>query len=184
MFSTSDRAQGGAIREHGMAQTLLWILENEMAEYRAILWAHNLHVAKSVFRMPDLVEGDLEPMGVELARELGDSYVAIGGSFGSGTYPHDLPPGERSFEVMAESTMDGALARVTVPIYMVDLRRAAQKTAATTWLQEERDWRAQDMNALMVPGEAFDLVYFVSEVSRSEPTQSALERFQELQRQQ
>jgi len=184
MFSTSDRARGGAIREHGMAQTLLWILENEMAEHRAILWAHNLHVAKGMFRMPGLVEGDLEPMGVELARELGDSYVAIGGSFGSGSYPHDLPPGERSFEVMAESTIDGALAGVTMPIYMVDLRKAAQDIAATTWLQEEREWRAQDLNAVMVPGEAFDLVYFVREISRSLPTPSALERFQELQRQQ
>lgn len=184
MFSTSDRAQGGAIREHGMVQSLLWILENEMADQKAVLWAHNLHVAKSVFRMPGLVEGDLEPMGVELARELGDSYVAIGGSFGSGSYPHDLPPGERSFEVMAESTMDGALAGVNIPIYMVDLRKAAKDTAATMWLQEEREWRAQDLNSVLVPGEAFDLVYFMSEISRSAPMPSALERFQELQRQQ
>jgi len=76
------------------------------------------------------------------------------------------------------------LAGVTMPIYMVDLRKAAQDIAATTWLQEEREWRAQDLNAVMVPGEAFDLVYFVREISRSLPTPSALERFQELQRQQ
>jgi erythromycin esterase len=183
MFSTADRSRGGAIREHGMAQTLLWILENEMKGHRAILWAHNLHVATDVFRMPALVEGELDPMGVELARELGGSYLAIGGSFGFGSYPCDLPPGERSFEVMAETTVDGALAAVTSPIFLVDLREAAQNTAATTWLEEEREWRAQDSNVVLVPGEAFDLVYFVREISRSQPTPMALERFQELQQQ-
>ncbi len=183
MFSTADRAQGGAIREHGMAQTLLWILENEMDGQRAILWAHNLHVATGTFRMPALVEGELEPMGVELARELGDSYAAIGGSFGFGSYPPDLPPGERSFEGMARITMDGALAGVTTPNYMVDLRRAEQNTAARKWLEEERQWRAQDSNVVLVPLEAFDLVYFVREISRSQPTPLALERFRKLQRQ-
>ncbi len=183
MFSTADRSRGGAIREHGMAQTLLWILQNEMVGHRAILWAHNLHVATDTFRMPALVEGVLEPMGVELARELGDSYLAIGGSFGFGSYPSDLPPGDRSFEVMAETTVDGALAGVTSPIFMVDLREAAQNTAAMTWLEEEREWRAQDSNVVLVPGEAFDLVYFVREISRSQPTPMALERFQELQQQ-
>ncbi len=183
MFSTADRAQGGAIREHGMAQTLLRILENEMGGRRAILWAHNLHVAKSTFRMPGLAEGELEPMGVELARELGDSYVAIGGSFGSGSYPPDLPPGERSFEELDAITMDGALARVTTPNFLVDLRKAGPNTTATKWLEEERLWRAQDSNAVLVPRRAFDLVYFVREISRSQPTPLALERFQELQRQ-
>lgn len=183
MFSAPDRAQGGAIREHGMAQTLLWILENEMTGHRAILWAHNLHVATSTFRMPEFVEGDLEPMGVELARELGDSYVAIGGAFGFGSYPANLPPGERSFEEMDKTTMDGALAGVTARNFMVDLRNAGQDTAATEWLGRERLWRAQDTNVVMVPRGAFDLVYFVREISRSHPTPLALERFQELQRQ-
>jgi len=183
MFSTADRARAGAVREHGMAQTLLWILEHEIDGGRAILWAHNLHVAKEPFQMPGFVEGDLEPMGVELARQLGDGYVAIGGSFGSGTYPADLPPGERSFEVMAENTMDGALAAVAVPMFIIDLREAAQDPSATTWLLQEREWRAQDSNAVLVPSEAFDLVYFVTTISRSKPTPMALESFQELQQQ-
>ena len=79
--------------------------------------------------------------------------------------------------------MDGALAAVAVPMFIIDLREAAQNSSATTWLQQEREWRAQDSNAVLVPSEAFDLVYFVTTISRSKPTPLALESFQELQRQ-
>lgn len=180
LFSSANREEGGAIRERGMAQTTLWILDQEVAGEKAIIWAHNLHVAKSSFRMPDLAEGALEPMGVQLSEELGDAYIAIGGTFGTGSYRSDLPPGERVFEAVSEDVMDGALAEVAVPFFLVDLRGVEQNPAATRWLQQEREWIAQDSRALLVPSAAFDIVYFVKEISRSQPTPSALQRFQTL----
>jgi erythromycin esterase len=177
LFSSSSREEGGAIRELGMANATLRILEREMPGEKAILWAHNLHVAKSPFRMPGLAEGDLVPMGVQLSEELGEEYLAIGGTFGTGAYPPDLPPGERIFETAPVDVMDGALAEVGLPIFLVDLREAEQNAAAKEWLQQDREWIAQDSNATLVPGAAFDLVYFVNEISRSQPTPMALQRY-------
>ena len=180
LFSTADREEGGAIREGGMARTTLWILDREIAGEKAIIWAHNLHVAKSTFRMPGLAEGALKPMGVQLSEELGDAYIAIGGTFGTGSYPPDLPPGERIFEAVSEDVMDGALAKVGVTYFLVDLRGVEQNSGAARWLQQDREWRAQDSQALLVPSAAFDIVYFVRDISRSQPTPLALRRFQSL----
>jgi erythromycin esterase len=179
-FSSTDRAQAGAIRESGMAMVIAWIRENEVQGDKAILWAHNLHVAKSSFRMPGFVDGTLEPMGVLLSKELGHAYMAIGGSFGTGSFPPDLPPGERLFEANSEDVMDGALAAVGVPFFLVDLREAEEDPAVIEWLGQERAWLAQDSTALLVPITAFDLVYFVKEISRSQPTPEALRKYQTL----
>jgi erythromycin esterase len=179
-FSSSSREAGGEIRERGMAQTILWILEHELAGEKAIIWSHNLHVAKSAFRMPGLANGALTPMGFHLSRSLEEAYISIGGAFGTGSYPANLPPGERLFDAVPEDVMDGALAEVGVPLFIVDLRGARQNPTVSSWLQQEREWKAQDSRALLVPSTAFDLVYYVNVISRSQPTPLALQRFQSL----
>jgi erythromycin esterase-like protein len=179
-FSSADREEAGTIRENGMAQTALWILDQEIAGEKAIIWSHNLHVAKSSFRMPGLLEGVANPMGMQLSEKLGEAYIAIGGAFGTGSYGQDLPPGERSFEAGSEEVMDGALAKVGVSTFLADLRGMEQNSGAAQWLQQEREWKGQDSLAWFVPSAAFDLVYFVSDVSRSQPTPLALRRFQSL----
>ena len=179
-FSSASREQGGEVRERGMAQVVQWVLDRERTGAKAIIWAHNLHVAKSPFRMPGFAEGELIPLGVHLHAALGDAYLAIGGTFGAGAYPADLPPGERSFEVPSADVMDGALARIGTPCLLVDLRGVEQDSAPARWLRQDREWRAQDSSSVLVPIAAFDLVYFVSEISRSQPTPLALQRFQSL----
>lgn len=183
MFLTSDRREGGMIRETGMSRTTLWILDHAAGDRPAILWAHNLHIATGSFRMPGLAEGDLVPMGVQLESALGDDYIAIGGSFSRGLYPHDLPPGERVFETPSADVMDGALARVGLSRFMVDLRQAETDPTARAWLAQPREWTAQDADAVLTPSESFDLVYFVEEVSRSQPSSLAFEKFHALGRQ-
>jgi erythromycin esterase len=178
LFSSASREEGGVIREGGMAETALWVLDRELAKGKAIVWAHNLHIATSSFRMAGLGEGTFMPMGVQLKEALGDAYIAVGAAFGSGSYPAGLPPGERIFEVASEEVMDGALARVEMPYFFVDLRGAEEDAAVADWLHQEREWKAQDFVAVLTPKRAFDLVVFVEEISRSQPTPLALQRFQ------
>jgi erythromycin esterase len=182
LFSSSNREQGGDVRERGMAQVVLRVLGNKPGAGKAIVWSHNLHIARSPFQMPGLAEGELIPMGFHLSEALGEGYLAFGGTFGTGSYPDSLPPGERIFESSPDSVMDGALAAVSVPSFFLDLRESKTDSVAYHWLGEPREWKAQDSLARMVPGTAFDLVYFVSEISRSQPTDSALQLFQSMSR--
>jgi erythromycin esterase len=181
LFSSSSREEGGKVRERGMAETTLWILEEEVPGERVVLWAHNLHVATDTFLMPGLAEGASGPMGIHLREALGDAYLAVGGTFGTGTFPGDLPPGPRTFERPSIDVMDGALAAVGPQFFWLDLRRVDRPSGADRWLRSSREWRAQDASARLVPAEAFDLVYYVDSISRSRPTPSALRRFGALQ---
>jgi len=183
LFSSGSREAGGAIRERGMARTVLRLLDREIAGEKAIIWTHNLHVARSTFRMPDLAEGTLQPMGMRLSEELGDSYVAVGGSFGEGLFGADLPPGERHFPAVSVDVLDGALAEVGVAVFLIDLREVEADSEAARWLRQDRQLRAQDSWSVLVPGAAFDLLYFVGNISRSQPTPLALRRFQSLEEQ-
>jgi erythromycin esterase len=179
-FSSSSREKGGVVRERGMADAVLWVLEHGLPDQKAIVWAHNLHVAKDSFAMPGFAEGRLEPMGVRLRHALGDSYMTFGGAFGKGVFPSDLPPGERDFRVRGDEVMDGALARVGAQNFLLDLRVADPGSAAGGWLRRERAWVAQDMDSLLKPSVAFDAVYFVAQVTRARPTPRALRRFESL----
>ncbi len=178
LFSSGDRKAGGVIREQGMTQIVLWVLEHERPGEKAILWGHNLHMAKSSFLAPGFLEGDLEPMGMLMKEELGERYLVIGGTFGSGSYPGNVPPGEREFANVSSDVFDGALAEVGFPNFLIDLRPAQEISDVAGWLHMRRECRAQGMQAMMVPGEAFDMVYFVNEISRSQPTPLALRKYQ------
>ncbi len=178
MFVAPDVMAGGVHREQGMAATALWILDRMAPDRRAVAWAHNLHVIRRPFRMPAMGEGAFEPMGMLLDDALGDGYVVVGGTFGSGAFPGDLPPGERVFAAPADSVLDGALARSGEAAFLVDLREIEPGSPADDWSRQDREWVAQDARAVIAPIGAVDLLYFVPTVSRAEPTPLALQRFQ------
>jgi len=179
-FSSPDRTVGGEIREQGMAGAALWYLDNEVPGSKAIIWAHNLHVATSTFRMPELMDGTLSPMGIQMREALGDDYIAIGAAFGQGSYSSDLPPGQRLFERASTEVMDGALSEVGLSNFLLDIRNVENNSQEEKWLNQEREWRAQDAQSVLVPALSFDLVYFVKDISRLQPTPLALERYQSM----
>ena len=51
MFSAESRMDGGLIRDSAMATNTLWILDVPAKDTKAIIWAHNVHIAKSEFEM-------------------------------------------------------------------------------------------------------------------------------------
>jgi len=179
-FSSTDLAEAGVIRENGMASTALWYLDNEIPGEKAIVWGHNLHVATSPFSMPDLMEGTFRPMGILLREALSEDYIAIGATFGEGSFPPDLPPGERHFEKPSIDVMDGAFAAVGYNSFLIDIRKVRKDSSEEKWLNQARAWRAQDAESFLVPATSFDLVYFVKNISRAQPSPLALERFQSM----
>ena len=179
MFSSDGIADVGAVRERGMAHAIERIIDHVGGTPRTIIWTHNLHAAKSSFRMPQMVDGDLVPMGVLLNRMYGDNYLAIGGTFGEGAFPQDLPPGERTFARPSIDTVDGAVAQLGHNAILLNLVGIAESSPALKWLSEDREWRMQDMVAVLSPGKSFDAIYYVDQVSRAQPTPLALQKFRE-----
>lgn len=172
--------EGGAIREHAMTEVVLDLLDRELTGRRTILWAHNLHVARAPFTMPAISENEMVPMGVHLDEALGNNYLTIGASFGAGAYGPEFPPGEQRFEVLGEDTVDGALATIGAPPFLLDLRRAEPESFPARYLDTPRDWRAQGSLARCIPSASFDLVFYVDEITRARPTPLARDRYAEL----
>jgi erythromycin esterase-like protein len=174
MFLAADLAAMGEVREEGMAAVVLDLLETDLAGRRVVIWDHNLHAARATFRMP-AVEADLTPLGSLLGQALGDDYLAVGAAFGQGSFPADLPPGERAFPVLSGETVDGAMAGADVGVCLLDLRTVDGEVAA--WWNTARPSRAQEFEATLVPAKAFDLLFYTPEVTRSRPSPAALARY-------
>ena len=167
LYCSADRAAGGVAREQGQFTVVRRLLGHEFPGARAVIWTHNLHAARATFRMPDFGDDVHTPVGVMLHDELGDRYLAVGATFGTGRFPADTPPGARDFPLPAAATMDGMIARATGGALLVDLRAAAHDPAVADWLNGPRGWRAQDADAFLTPAHAFDLVFHVPDVSRA-----------------
>jgi erythromycin esterase len=176
MFSSEGIAQIGAVRERGMADVVDWLVSENGVTASTVVWTHNLHAAKTEFQMPDMVEGPLTPLGVFLRQSYGVYYVAIGGTFGTGEYAGEHPPGERRFEWPDAETVDGAMARLGPPALILDLASLDDSSSASQWLSAERTWRMQDSVAILSARKGFDALYYVEEVSRAELTPLALQR--------
>lgn len=145
-------------RDSGMAENVRWALEREGQAGRLVIFAHNGHVMNSsveggiwsAFRQPP------SAMGKFLRSALGRDLVLIGGT--SGVVPAEKDSAE----------VDGALSRVGVPRFMLDLRSA--DGAALGWLSERHTIRANDMTVQIITGRsAFDAVYYVDRLTASRP---------------
>lgn len=176
MFSAAGMAAIGAAREDGMVANVNWILQRAGKKARAVIWTHNLHAARSSFQMPQLVEGDLVPMGVLLNRHYGSKYVAMGAAFGSGEFPANLPPGKRSFSSPDRHTVDGAIGALGFDAALLILAGLPESSSAHEWLSVEREWRMQDTSVFLSPLRGFDAIYYVDTVTRAQLTPLALQR--------
>jgi erythromycin esterase len=145
-------------RDSGMAENVRWALEREGPDGRLVIFAHNGHVMNSsveggiwsAFRQPPTA------MGKFLRSALGRDLVIIGGTSGV------APTAKDSAEV------DGALSRVGLPRFMLDLRSATGP--ALDWLSERHTIRANEMTVQRVTARsAFDAVYYVDRLSGSRP---------------
>jgi erythromycin esterase len=124
-------AQALAGRDKAMADNAAWILEQEGAGARMVLWAHNGHVAA------DAGTGFFEPMGAHLRRRLGAGLVVMGFSFDQGSFRAvERGAGLREFTVgpAMDGSFDRGLAAAGLPLLALDLRVAARTEPAASWL--------------------------------------------------
>lgn len=113
MLNTAgNRLRRSELRDEVMAENVVRILSRD-EKARIVVWAHNGHIAKAPKRMGDV-----------LARRLGNKYLAVGLTFGEGSFravelgPSGNPGNLRPFVVGAPRTdsLESLLLRLDEPI--------------------------------------------------------------------
>jgi erythromycin esterase len=171
----ADMADSAA-RDRFMADNVKWILDQEPAGTKIVLWAHNGHVHTG----PN--PGEPVPMGSHLRRMYGDEVVTLGFAFNQGSFRASVVGARRldDFTVhpAAPDTLDGVLASTGLPLFLVDLRKSPQSGPAAAWLAQ--DQRSRQIGAIYSDDwertyrrlhvtQSFDLLLFVERTSAARP---------------
>lgn len=162
--------QSAALRDQTLATQALTLLDQMGPGARAVFWAHNNHVARVAYGSQAA-----PPAGAHLARALGRDYLAAGLLFERGSLRSLDPLAQKleNFELppAPESSLEGWLARVGLPVAAWDLRRLPRRSAATPAFERERSTRsigaayiaddAAAAYARLRPLQAFDLLIYI-----------------------
>jgi len=140
-------------RDAAMAANVRWVLEQDGAGGRVMVFAHDGHIANaptqggiwSIYARPP------RAMGQHLKAALGPA-MAIVPILSSADDPRSASGGQAG-------DLDGALAQVGLDRFALDLRG---KASARGWLDQLRSMRVNfDTEALVIPARAFDAAIFV-----------------------
>lgn len=118
-------------RDVYMADNAQWAIDKYLPGQKAMLWAHNFHVAR-------LPKGQPETCGGELTARMKDRFFPIGFAFGSGAFqsvaPQDVRgiPSEFTVEEGAGGTLDKLLARVSREPFFIPTSIPSLKGEFTT----------------------------------------------------
>jgi len=177
LYCSTSREEGGIIRDLAMADNLTWILDEQLPGRKAVVWAHNAHVSRAPFTMPDAFGGTLVDMIYHLSDRLGDDLVSIAATCYEGAYGEHDGVDPRSVAPTDTTYLGGAIAQAGEELMLLDLRDAPQGSPASRWLGRERRMRGQGVDMVCVPGDAYDAVYFTRTITRTEPGPRAAARF-------
>lgn len=122
-MARGDQREAMSVRDAAMADTVSWILEREG---RILLAAHNGHLQRWPGVMPGMEA--MTPLGLHLADRLGDDYLVIGATNGTG---RTINPGPEFFtgEFFADlpapepGSLDAFMGQQSDEPFAVDLRR-------------------------------------------------------------
>jgi erythromycin esterase len=176
----SSAASSPGLRDRFMAENVQWILQHEGPGTRMVVWAHNGHISTGEDQL-----GGSRPMGSWLRGALGPDMVTFGFAFDQGSF-RAVDGGSKQNVVQPfsvgpalEGSLDQTLARLNMPIAVVDLRGVPDSGIVSDWfarphrmksigavysLASGRDYYAK----VRVTGD-FDALFFVEETSAALP---------------
>ena len=113
-------------RDKSMADNVGWILDHAPAGSKAVLWAHNGHVAKK----PGM-------MGTYLDERYGDEMYILGFSLGGGRFNARGPLGLTSYPAHPPvlGSLESLFQATGMPMFILDLR---QNSGPAEWFREPR----------------------------------------------
>ncbi len=177
LYCSGSREEGGVIRDLAMADNLSWIVDEHLPGRRAVVWAHNAHISRAPFTMPDAFNGTLVDMVYHVSDRLGDDLVSIAATCHRGDYAAGDGVATGAVAPTDTTYLGGALAEAGEELMLIDLRDVPRGSPAEQWLSRERRMRGQGVDMVCVPAEAYDAVYFTRTISRTEPGPRSAARF-------
>ena len=175
MFSAEKRLNMGLIRDSAMANNTSWIINKIARNKKAIVWAHNVHIAKSEFEMTGETER-IKGMGYILHQELKDDMVSIGAAF----YEGEFLNWNNSFAPADENTLEGKFERFGYDYFILDIRGNPGNKNISEMLATQQMIRGQGFEMTTIPNKAFDAFFFTKEISRTMPCEISLEKYRNM----
>ncbi len=164
-----------------MADNVDHLLQDGGPEDRVIVWAHNGHVTRNSH---GLFAPDVMTMGKYLVERHGDRYLAVGFTFGAGSFQAIVDADEdtaRLEEIDVGTPRAGSLNRIFMDAaeglgFQLDTR--GQTGELASWLLREQRTRETgavfasetEMYAQVLPAARYDVLAFVRDTTRSRPT--------------
>ena len=171
-----SHAKAGELRDTAMASNVIWLFANMFPNERAVVWAHNGHITRTEFEMPDVVDRPVANMGKHLDTRFEDHLVSIALVFGSGEYPGKQNRDPQIFDRNGPRYLDGALDRTGIRRFVLDLRLAPANGLVAGWMDQQARLRAQDGDMVLFPRGAYDAVLFVDRVTPTSRNSNSIER--------
>jgi erythromycin esterase-like protein len=144
-----------------MARLIINIRNNFEKDQKMIVWAHNVHIAKSEFVMTGEA-AFINGMGVHLYKEYGNGMKAIGAAFNRGYFEIN----DRMIEPATKESLDGTFSQLNKEMFLLNLHTLTENPGANTWLNEKKVIRGQDFEMTCIPLQAFDAFFYTDQISR------------------
>ena len=163
----------GLSREDGMTNNIRWLRERD--NRRIVLWAHNMHIARSSIYISGYRQNEpeeVELFGSHISKELGDDLYSIGFSFYQANY-NDLKP--------SEGDMLGAVFTMVGPqMFFLDLNASPKRGPVFEWLNQKHKMRGGAFGAGAVtsfyPVKTYDAIIFTNSITETELSPVSLRR--------
>jgi erythromycin esterase len=171
-LARGDRHEMMLVRDATIAETVEWFLRRES---RVVLGAHNGRVRRSPGALPGMAPP--ATMDMDLTDRLGDGYLMIGTTSGTGQ-TLNTDPSFYSGKLFAElgpsetGSLDALLAASYDGPFATDLRRLSPSDGAA--VRAARQLRYGTYHADLNPLEAFDIVIHLPQVTSADPDPDAL----------
>ncbi len=148
-------------RDRAMADNVLWALQREGPRGRIVLWAHNAHLMKSKLTHAG------PRLGLFLDSMLGQDYLNL-----EFTYYEGAKAGWASYQTGVSlparcGTIDGELARLGLPMFVVNLHAVPPEGPVQDWLSKPHVIResAPEDDYRLIPLRAWDALFFVQHIT-------------------
>jgi erythromycin esterase len=142
-----------------MAANVRWMLEQEGADGRLFVFAHNGHVQKCHARS----EYKFTALGEHLRAMLGRDLVVIGTTAHQGRV--GLPDKAKVLQPSDAATLTATLARVQQSVYLLNLQSIPPQGTVAGWWNRTVRFRSNHGYSELNPANCFDALVFVREVS-------------------